>query len=83
MPPQEIELGLIPCAVCDGSFGRVGKGGGYYDRYLAQTSFPRAALCWQQMMVNEIPMEIYDQRMDLVITENDVIRISDKIKTIQ
>lgn len=81
--PEEIDLAVIPCMSCDAQGRRLGKGGGYYDRYLAQTSFPRAALCWQQMMVNEIPMEIYDQRMDLVITENDVIRISDKIKTIQ
>ena len=81
--PAAGDVMLLPGAAFDREGHRIGYGGGYYDRYLAQTSFPRAALCWQQMMVNEIPMEIYDQRMDLVITENDVIRISDKIKTIQ
>ena len=56
---------------------RLGKGGGYYDRYLEGTTFLRAALCWQQMMEKEIPVDIHDQRMDVVITENDAIRTRD------
>lgn len=72
--PEEIDLAVIPCMSCDVQGRRLGKGGGYYDRYLEQTSFPKAALCRQQLMEREIPMEVHDQRMDLVITENDVIR---------
>lgn len=75
--PEEIELAVIPCLSCDAQGGRLGKGGGYYDRYLEQTAFPKAALCRQQLMEREIPMEIHDQRMDMVITENGVIRIGD------
>ena len=75
--PEEIDLAVIPCLSCDGKGRRLGKGGGYYDRYLEGTTFLRAALCWQQMMEKEIPVDIHDQRMDVVITENDAIRTRD------
>ncbi len=75
--PEEIDLAVIPWLSCDGKGRRLGKGGGYYDRYLEGTTFLRAALCWQQMMEKEIPVDIHDQRMDVVITENDAIRTRD------
>lgn len=72
--PEDVDLAVIPCLSCDEQGGRLGKGGGYYDRFLEGSEFPRVALCWQQMMKGEIPMEVHDQWMDIVITENDVIR---------
>ena len=70
-------LALIPCLAAGPNGVRLGRGGGYYDRYLEGTTFLRAALCWQQMMEKEIPVDIHDQRMDVVITENDAIRTRD------
>ena len=37
--PEEIDLAVIPCLSCDGKGRRLGKGGGYYDRYLEGTTF--------------------------------------------
>ena len=68
---------VMPGAVFTRSCDRIGYGGGYYDRYLEGTTFLRAALCWQQMMEKEIPVDIHDQRIDVVITENDAIRTRD------
>ncbi|MCD8159625.1 MAG: 5-formyltetrahydrofolate cyclo-ligase [Clostridiales bacterium] len=34
IPPEAVELILVPCAAFDPACRRVGMGGGYYDRYL-------------------------------------------------
>ncbi len=36
LPPENIDLVLVPMLVCDTQGYRVGYGKGYYDRYLAQ-----------------------------------------------
>ncbi len=74
VPPQEIALGLIPCAVCDRAFHRVGKGGGYYDRYLVQSPMTRMALCPEGLLLDTVPQEPHDQPMDGIVTEAGVYR---------
>lgn len=67
--PGEIDFALIPCISCDRSGRRLGHGGGYYDRYLEKTRCVKALLCREELLVDEIPVEEHDLRMDLVISE--------------
>ena len=49
---------------------RLGKGGGYYDKYLER--YPRhktVAFAYGFQMVSELPSELHDQSVDYVITE--------------
>ena len=50
----------------DGS--RMGYGGGFYDKFLAQEpDHPTVALCYDFQIVDELPTEDYDVPVDLVL----------------
>lgn len=72
--PEEIELAIVPCLSCSHDGKRLGYGGGYYDRYLVNVREPRAVVCREQLMRNDIPVDEYDLRMDMVISEEGVWR---------
>jgi 5-formyltetrahydrofolate cyclo-ligase len=66
---------LVPGMAFDRRGGRLGRGGGYYDRALA--GFDREAdrihlvgLCFAVQLVEAVPMNSVDVRMDRVLTEN-------------
>ena len=56
VPPEEIDLALVPC--CTGNAGgqRLGYGGGYYDRFLPRTGCPALLLCRGQMVREDLPL---------------------------
>lgn len=71
VPPGEIQAVLVPGAVFDPRGGRLGYGGGYYDRFLALEA-PQAlriALAFGLQVVEQVPVEPHDQFMDFVVTE--------------
>ena len=69
---ERIEI-LIPGLCFDLEKNRIGYGGGYYDRYLAQFDRKRfhvTALAYEYQIFETVPAEEYDGKVDLVITEN-------------
>lgn len=70
--PQEIDFGVIPCISCSTQGRRLGQGGGYYDRFLEEATFPCAAVCREIALVEDIPLEPWDQPVDCVVTENKI-----------
>lgn len=67
--PEELDLIIVPCLSCNPDGYRIGYGGGFYDRYLASTAAASVVICYQQMMLDEIPLEPFDQKADCVITD--------------
>ena len=81
LDPTEIQFAIIPCISCNRKGERLGHGGGYYDRYLEKMpeDCEKAILCRESLMCDEIPTEEHDERMDLVISENGIIRIKKEV----
>lgn len=81
-------LMVLPGAVFDKRGFRIGYGGGYYDKYLANMGELRekgvmtaAALLFLEQLVEELPGEAHDLPVDLLITEERVIYTAEsKIK---
>ena len=71
--PAEIDLCIVPCLAADCRGYRLGYGGGYYDRFLPQTSAFKMLLCEQSHVFAEIPAEKHDIPCDILITERQVI----------
>ena len=73
--PHTIDLILIPGIAFDRLGYRIGSGGGYYDRFLVRTEAVRIGLSYGFQIIDRMPAEPHDVKMDLIITENEVIRI--------
>ncbi len=68
--PDEIDVMLVPGVAFDASGGRLGRGGGFYDRYLSQPAAARiykVGVCRAAALVPEVPVEPHDVRMDEVL----------------
>ncbi|MDF1615092.1 5-formyltetrahydrofolate cyclo-ligase [Desulfurivibrio dismutans] len=73
--PTEIDLVLLPGSVFDHQGGRLGYGGGYYDRFLADHA-PQAiriGLAFDLQVVPQLPLLPHDQRLHHLVTESGVV----------
>jgi len=73
VPPQEMDLILVPGTAFDREGNRLGQGGGYYDRFLAKTAALCVGICHEQALLESVPCEAHDKRMDAVITPDTAI----------
>ena len=71
------EIVIVPLVAFDRAGGRLGYGGGFYDRTLHQLRARRATLAvgfaYAAQEVEAVPLEPTDQPLDLLITEDEVI----------
>ena len=69
--PGELDLLLVPGVAFTAGGLRCGRGKGYYDRYLAQSGFRavKIGVCFAHQLVDALPAEPHDIRMDGVIFE--------------
>ncbi|MFQ5709310.1 MAG: 5-formyltetrahydrofolate cyclo-ligase [bacterium] len=71
---SEIDLIVVPGVAFDLTGNRIGFGGGYYDDFLKQVSALKVALAFQFQIVDRIPVRNQDQRVDAIVTEENVYR---------
>jgi 5-formyltetrahydrofolate cyclo-ligase len=75
---SEIDAVVIPGSVFDIHGGRLGYGGGYYDRFLVNDA-PRAkriGLAFEMQVVENVPVQPHDQLLDILITEKRIVSIT-------
>lgn len=68
IPPEEIDLILVPGTAFDRRMNRIGQGGGYYDRFLPRTKALRVGICHDFALLDEIPAMAHDAKMDAMVT---------------
>lgn len=71
VPLEELDLILVPGVAYDLRGYRLGMGGGFYDRVLQKKGSSQMALgvAFQIQIFEELPIDWWDQRVDLLITE--------------
>jgi len=74
---DEVDLIVIPGVAFDYAGNRLGYGGGYYDMLLAQRKkrSPIIALAYDEQLVDKIPSEPHDVKVDMIITDKRVIKL--------
>ncbi len=74
--PSEIDLVMMPGAAFDDACNRLGYGGGYYDSFLPtlRPGVPRIAAAFEIQIVDRVPVEEHDLKVDAVVTEKRIIR---------
>lgn len=72
---EAIDIVVVPGVAYDAACFRVGYGGGYYDRLLAGCGRRPVLLApaYEVQIVDAIPAEAHDVRMDMIVTEHRTI----------
>lgn len=52
---------------------RLGRGKGFYDKYLSQYRGIKIGLCFEEQVEFNIPTEKHDVKLDYIVTENEII----------
>lgn len=60
---------IVPGMSFDFGGCRIGYGGGYYDRFLADFNGSKIGICYSQCIQWKLPKGIYDIAVDLIVTE--------------
>ncbi len=72
---SDIDMIFLPGSVFDERGGRLGYGGGYYDRFLSLEA-PRAfkvGLAFEKQLIKKAPLQKHDELLDIIITEERVV----------
>jgi len=77
----EIDLVVVPGLAFDAQARRLGRGGGFYDRFLAQPDL-QARTCgfaFQEQVLPEIPTEANDRPVDMLVTDRQIFHFEKKL----
>lgn len=67
-----ITLAVIPGVAFDAAGNRLGRGRGYYDRFLPRIpNACKVGVCFPFQLVDAVPAEPFDIRMDIIITTDE------------
>lgn len=69
--PEELDLLFVPGVAFSPDGLRCGRGRGYYDQYLSLAEFRavKIGVCFAHQLVDTLPAEPHDIRMDGVVTD--------------
>ena len=76
LPPEAVDLALVPVVAMDSRGIRLGNGGGYYDRLMPR--LPCAALMgFDQQLCGHLPREAHDAAAQWIITPTQMTRLGE------
>jgi 5-formyltetrahydrofolate cyclo-ligase len=78
IPIELIDLVIVPGLAFDGAGNRLGRGRGFYDRFLARPNF-RGLACGfalEAQIVDAIPAGPHDMKIDMLVTDAAVRRFA-------
>ena len=73
---EKIDVAVIPFLAVDKQGNRLGYGGGYYDRYLHNSTAKRVAFGYHFQIASDVPCEEWDEKMDVIVTDEEIIVIT-------
>ncbi len=71
---QEAAWWLVPGLAFDNRGNRLGLGKGYYDRFLTGARGKKLGICYEWQLVDAVPSDPWDVRMDVVVTPTRCVR---------
>ena len=85
-PPEHCEAGfgnghtlcVVPGIAFNPDGYRIGYGKGYYDRFLSCFKGKSVGLCFDECLIDEIPTDGYDRKVDYLITDKKIYKTNIK-----
>ena len=79
-PASSLEppLVLVPGLAYNRRWDRLGRGAGFYDRYLAglNTAVVTVGVAFHLQLIDDLPCEAHDVRVRTVVTERETIPVT-------
>jgi len=75
MPQEDIDLVITPGLAYDAKGNRLGRAGGYYDRFFASKLLraKKCGFCFSQQVVDSVPVDESDECVDFIVTDAGVV----------
>ena len=70
---DKIDLVVVPGVAFDRMLNRLGRGKGFYDRLLPRIKAPKAAICFDFQVFDNIPVSQGDIKMNMIVCQNEII----------
>lgn len=74
VPPNEIEVVIVPALGVGLNGYRIGYGKGHYDEFLAGLAAPTVCPVYDACLISHVPAEPHDVPMSVIVTENEIVR---------
>ena len=74
IPPDDLDLVLVPGVAFDLHGNRLGRGRGFYDRLLQRFPGAKCGIAFDEQIVEKIPAEKTDVRMDFILTPSRCVK---------
>lgn len=75
LPLNRLDLVLVPGVAFDWHGRRLGRGKGFYDRLLADVSGKTCGVAFDQQMVEAVPVEPHDVRLNCILTPSRWVEV--------
>jgi 5,10-methenyltetrahydrofolate synthetase len=80
VPPENLLAIVIPGLGFDRRGYRLGRGRAYFDRFLPMApNAIKIGIAWQDQLIKEIPVENHDIPMDVIVTDNEILKINPRL----
>jgi 5-formyltetrahydrofolate cyclo-ligase len=76
IPPDEVDLVIVPALAASREGFRLGYGGGFYDSFLKGLDATVVCPVFEVCLVDALPHEPHDQPVDVVVSESGVLRLA-------
>ncbi|MEX2671813.1 MAG: 5-formyltetrahydrofolate cyclo-ligase [Phycisphaeraceae bacterium] len=76
LPIDMVDLVVVPGLGFDRLGHRIGRGGGFYDRFLAQSSFQgmTCGYALDEQLVDHVPIHAHDVPLNMLVTDRQTLR---------
>ena len=80
VPVGDIDVLIVPARGFDREGNRLGRGAGFYDRFMAHPDFRafKVGLAFEAQVLDALPHDEHDLPVDVVVTESQLYRRADQ-----
>lgn len=78
VPLESLDLVVVPALGFSRTGHRIGRGMGFYDRFLSQTGFVgvTCGLAFDEQLVQELPTLDHDMPVGMLVTDREILRFA-------
>jgi 5,10-methenyltetrahydrofolate synthetase len=74
---EEVTAILVPAVAFSREGGRLGRGAGFYDRFLrAHPAALRVGIAFSEQLAPALPEDEWDERVDVILTDREIIAMN-------